>query len=131
MRHKVEQVNNYYFFAFDVKRILLFFLKDKLVILYEQEVLRCFNRLSRNELNQSVPFSFCTMIKDDEVYSEFKQQQLIDTTNSTDANPISNHPNTDSAKNSRITNEREKFLANLDETRAKFCKLKVKISFIF
>lgn len=52
LRHRVEQ--------------------DKLVILYEQEVLRCFNKSAREAVNQEIPFSFCSMIKDDEIYSMFR-----------------------------------------------------------
>lgn len=59
LRHKVEQ--------------------DKLIILYEQEILRCFNKPSRDELNQTVPLSFCAIIKDAEVYSLYKNEQGLDT----------------------------------------------------
>jgi len=40
--------------------------QDKLIIMYEQEVLRCFNRISR-DMNSHL--SFCSIVNDDEVYS--------------------------------------------------------------
>ncbi|CAF0820600.1 unnamed protein product [Brachionus calyciflorus] len=58
LRHKVEQ--------------------DKLIILYEQEILRCFNKQSINNFNQMVPMSFCSIIKDAEVYSLYKNQQTLE-----------------------------------------------------
>ena len=44
-----------------------FAFQDKLLILYEHEVLRCFNQVCRER--KSHPYSFCSIIKDDEVYS--------------------------------------------------------------
>ncbi|RNA18149.1 ankyrin repeat domain-containing 12-like [Brachionus plicatilis] len=48
--------------------------QDKLIILYEQEVLRCFTKQSRFETNQTIPLSFCAIIKDAEVYSLYKNE---------------------------------------------------------
>lgn len=45
-----------------------------MIILYEQEVLRCFKKLTKYETNQTVPMSFCAIIKDAEVYSLYKNE---------------------------------------------------------
>ncbi len=110
---------------------MIIFIKDKLVILYEQELLRCFNRLSRHELNQSVSFSFCTIIKDDEVYSEFKQQQAqaaANTAATTNNEATLDGVNTNEEKPAVITQpptSKDKFLASINEVKAKFDKFKV------
>ena len=54
--------------------------RHKLKIMQEHETLRCYNRFVREASNQNMPFSFCTMIKDEEVYSLYRniptEQQL-------------------------------------------------------
>ena len=45
--------------------------------MYEQEILRCFNKQSQ-DINQTVPLSFCAIIKDAEVYSLYKNEQALD-----------------------------------------------------
>jgi len=72
LRHRVEQ--------------------DKLIILYEQEVLRCFNKAARAVANQEIPFSFCSMIKDDEIYSMFRISEQA-SLSATTAPPILNNEN--------------------------------------
>jgi hypothetical protein len=103
--------------------------------LYEQELLRCFNRLSCDELNQSVSFSFCTIIKDDEVYSEYKQQQAQAAGNATsptnsDATATNNSDgaNRDENKTASVAQpptSKEKFLISINEIKVKFDKFKV------
>jgi polyhydroxyalkanoate synthesis regulator phasin len=42
--------------------------QDKLCILYEQELIRCYNQVFREEIHQLVPFSFCAIVRDEETY---------------------------------------------------------------
>ncbi len=86
--------------------------QDKLVILYEQEMLRCFNRFSHQKTEQ---LSFCTIIKDDEVYSDYKPTQRIVPQNNQEQQTASTNLN---------SNEEYKLSINLNEIRSKFEKLK-------
>ena len=89
-------------------------LKDKLLILYEQEILRCYNRAAREAINQSVPLSYCSIIKDEEIYSQPScvGEPLIPAI-------IAEEP--------ACSNSEEKFFKNLTNLRTKFQKLKVKL----
>merc|ERR1712045_971864 len=49
--------------------------KEKLVLAVEQEILRVHGRAARALANQSLPFSFCTYIRDAEIYTPIDMQQ--------------------------------------------------------
>jgi hypothetical protein len=49
--------------------------KEKLVLAVEQEILRVHGRAGRALANQSLPFSFCTILKDEEVYNIITPEQ--------------------------------------------------------
>ena len=49
--------------------------KEKLVLSVEQEILRVHGRAARALANQSLPFSFCTYIRDEEIYTPIDPQQ--------------------------------------------------------
>lgn len=49
--------------------------KEKLVLAVEQEILRVHGRAGRALANQSLPFSACTVLKDDEVYNCITPEQ--------------------------------------------------------
>lgn len=49
--------------------------KEKLVLAVEQEILRVHGRAGRALANQSLPFSACTILKDDEVYNIITPEQ--------------------------------------------------------
>ncbi|XP_058801368.1 uncharacterized protein LOC131670062 isoform X2 [Phymastichus coffea] len=49
--------------------------KEKLVLSVEQEILRVHGRAARALANQSLPFSVCTILKDDEVYNVITPEQ--------------------------------------------------------
>ena len=49
--------------------------KEKLVLSVEQEILRVHGRAARALANQSLPFSFCTYIRDAEIYTPIDMQQ--------------------------------------------------------
>lgn len=49
--------------------------KEKLVLAVEQEILRVHGRAARALANQSLPFSVCTILKDEEVYNIITPEQ--------------------------------------------------------
>uniref|UniRef100_A0A1B6DE99 Ankyrin repeat domain-containing protein 12 n=1 Tax=Clastoptera arizonana TaxID=38151 RepID=A0A1B6DE99_9HEMI len=49
--------------------------KEKLVLSVEQEILRVHGRAARALANQSLPFSVCTILRDEEVYSAITPEQ--------------------------------------------------------
>lgn len=49
--------------------------KEKLVLSVEQEILRVHGRAARALANQSLPFSVCTVLKDEEVYNMITPEQ--------------------------------------------------------
>ncbi|XP_068085369.1 ankyrin repeat domain-containing protein 11 isoform X2 [Anabrus simplex] len=49
--------------------------KEKLVLAVEQEILRVHGRAARALANQSLPFSVCTILKDEEIYNEITPEQ--------------------------------------------------------
>ncbi|KAL4709146.1 hypothetical protein ACJJTC_015795 [Scirpophaga incertulas] len=49
--------------------------KEKLVLAVEQEILRVHGRAERAVANQSLPFSVCTMLRDNEVYNVLAPEQ--------------------------------------------------------
>lgn len=49
--------------------------KEKLVLAVEQEILRVHGRAARALANQSLPFSVCSMLKDEEVYNVITPEQ--------------------------------------------------------
>lgn len=49
--------------------------KEKLVLSVEQEILRVHGRAARALANQSLPFSACTILKDEEVYNIITPEQ--------------------------------------------------------
>jgi len=130
LRHRVEQ--------------------DKLIILYEQEVLRSFNKAARETACQEIPFSFCSMIKDDEIYSMFRISEQASLSATTAAPILSSSEGTGSGGESGAQAEgeagagvetikqevasvpeaspEEVFSNNLNELRMKFQKLKVRFT---
>jgi hypothetical protein len=49
--------------------------KEKLVLSVEQEILRVHGRAARALSNQTLPFSVCTILKDEEVYNLLTPEQ--------------------------------------------------------
>lgn len=49
--------------------------KEKLVLSVEQEILRVHGRAARALANQSLPFSVCTILRDEEVYNLITPEQ--------------------------------------------------------
>lgn len=49
--------------------------KEKLVLSVEQEILRVHGRAARALANQSLPFSACTILKDEEIYNIITPEQ--------------------------------------------------------
>lgn len=49
--------------------------KEKLVLAVEQEILRVHARAARAHTNQSLPYSVCTILRDEEIYTPIDPQQ--------------------------------------------------------
>lgn len=49
--------------------------KEKLVLAVEQEILRVHGRAARALANQSLPYSVCTILRDEEIYNVINPQQ--------------------------------------------------------
>jgi len=49
--------------------------KEKLVLAVEQEILRVHGRAARALANQSLPFSVCTILRDEEIYTPIDPEQ--------------------------------------------------------
>ena len=49
--------------------------KEKLVLAVEQEILRVHGRAARALANQSLPYSVCTILRDEEIYTPIDPQQ--------------------------------------------------------
>jgi len=43
--------------------------REKLILSHEQEVLRLYGNATRSSINQDIPFSYCSLLKDNEVYN--------------------------------------------------------------
>lgn len=88
--------------------------KEKLVLCVEQEILRVHGRAARELANQSLPFSVCTILKDQEVYN----------TN----NIMTTEQEVEKDKQKRSSFNGSLFLAWLQEVDDKWEKIKVVIS---
>ena len=85
-------------------------IKDKILIMYEHEVLRSFNQTCKDR--KSTQLSFCTIIKDDEIYS-------LNHLNS--SNPANEQSNIDEESTKDVLNGLKQ---NLNDLEQKFQKLK-------
>lgn len=76
---------------------------EKLILLYEQEILRAYYRLQRDEHSIYAPLSFCSIINDDDVNA---------TTTSSTCNPSNITPKIDPTTNSENSNEQASIFEN-------------------
>lgn len=83
--------------------------KEKLVLSVEQEILRVHGRAARALANQSLPFSVCTILKDEEVYNVITPEQE------------------EKDRNARSRYNGRLFLSWLQDVDDKWEKIKVKI----
>jgi hypothetical protein len=74
LRHQVERVKqkNKFFFS---SENLFYFIQEKLILSHEQEVLRLYGNATRSSINQEIPFSYCSLLKDNEVYNNPSNQE--------------------------------------------------------
>lgn len=96
---------------------------DKLMILYEQEMLRCYNRIFREENGLSAPLSFCAVVKDDELYSTLKTEQQVHDTPFTF--PVPATTNSSSSIDGNPATYEDKLLAAFNEIKTKFINFRV------
>lgn len=87
--------------------------KEKLVLAVEQEILRVHGRAARALANQSLPFSVCTILKDEEVYNMITPEQE------------------EKDRNARSRYNGRLFLSWLQDVDDKWEKIKVSFIFLF
>lgn len=87
--------------------------KEKLVLAVEQEILRVHGRAARALANQSLPFSVCTILKDEEVYNMITPEQE------------------EKDRNARSRYNGRLFISWLQDVDDKWEKIKVRLSFFF
>lgn len=87
--------------------------KEKLVLSVEQEILRVHGRAARALANQSLPFSVCTILKDEEVYNVITPEQE------------------EKDRNARSRYNGRLFLSWLQDVDDKWEKIKVKIRILY
>ena len=87
--------------------------KEKLVLSVEQEILRVHGRAARALANQALPFSVCTLLKDQEVYSALTAEQE------------------EKDRNARSRYNGRLFLSWLQDVDDKWEKIKVNFFFFF
>lgn len=87
--------------------------KEKLVLSVEQEILRVHGRAARALANQSLPFSVCTILKDEEVYNVITPEQE------------------EKDRNARSRYNGRLFLSWLQDVDDKWEKIKVRCDFVF
>jgi hypothetical protein len=71
LRHQVERVN---LLDFIFLKFIFYLIKEKLILSHEQEVLRLYGNAARSSINQDIPFSYCSLLKDNEVYNNPSNQ---------------------------------------------------------
>jgi hypothetical protein len=102
--------------------------QDKLSILYEQEVLRCFANLGREVSSQTVPLGFCSIFNDEENYSQHNSYLYSSgkakVANQTSCNSNSNNEDLCPAESIVSIAYEEKLLNSLTQTNNKFQKFK-------
>ena len=97
--------------------------------------MRCYYLYSRDTTQQKIPFSFCSIIKDDEIYSQFRHNNdpistvspLASTTltqNQENLNTNTDINNADITEPKVIMSIEEKLFKPLNELKSKFQKLK-------
>jgi uncharacterized protein (DUF342 family) len=98
------------------KQLLSLIKQDKMLIMYEHEVLRSFNQTCKD--GKSSQLSFCTIIKDDEIYS--LNHLTSQTASSNSAAEQQQDEDESSATKEVLTNLKQ----NLNDLEQKFQKLK-------
>ena len=93
------------------------FFKEKLILSHEQEILRLYGNATRSSINQEIPFSYCSLLKDNEVYNNPSIQER----------PASLIPNdyTELGKRGKHRWNGRSFLKWLDDSNLKYKRLSV------
>lgn len=102
--------------------------QDKLSILYEQEILRCFLNFGRELSNQPMPLGFCSVFNDDENYSQHNSylysNEKVKISNQNSCNSNSNSDDLCPTESTVSNVNEEKLLNSLTQTNNKFQKFK-------
>ncbi len=97
--------------------------------MFEQEIVRCYNQLLREDINQNEPFSFCSIIKDEEIYSVFQNEiscnQIPISCQSFRSNNPANEFEEQKLKKLNNQEYQSKLLLVITDLKKKFQKMKV------
>ncbi|CAF1603589.1 unnamed protein product, partial [Didymodactylos carnosus] len=90
--------------------------RDKLILSHEQDILRLYGNATRSSINQDIPFSYCALLKDSEVYNfpsslQTDKERLTDS----DGKPLNN----ETAKRKHRWNGRF-FIKTIDDSNFKY-----------
>ena len=93
-----------------------------MILSYEQEVLRLCGNATRSSMNQETPFSYCSLLKDDEVYnnpSATVPEKLI----------TNDYNNTELGKRGKHRWNGRSFIKWLEDSNLKYKRLSVRMHF--
>ncbi len=104
--------------------IIYIFIKEKLILSHEQEVLRLYGNATRLSINQDIPFSYCSLLKDNEVYNNSSNQERTSSFINTD------YTSTELGKRGKHRWNGRSFIKWLEDSNLKYKRLSVNIVFI-
>ena len=99
--------------------MFVFLPQEKLILSYEQEILRLYGNATRSAINQEIPFSYCLLLKDNEVYNNPAIQER------SSALINDEYSNGEGNKRTRTRWNGRSFLKWLDESNIKYKRLSV------
>jgi hypothetical protein len=102
-----------------IYKSFLFVIKEKLILSHEQEILRLYGNATRSSRNQEIPFSYCSLLKDNEVYNN----PLIQQRNSSFIN--NEYTNTELGKRDKHRWNGRSFIKWLEDSNLKYKRLSV------
>jgi len=101
-----------------------FYVQEKLILSHEQEVLRLYGNATRSSINQDIPFSYCSLLKDNEVYNNPSIQERPSSFINND------YTNTEIGKRDKHRWNGRSFIKWLDDSNHKYKRLSVNLIFI-
>ena len=118
LRHQVERVGPSRNVSIS-KTLVFVSVQEKLILSHEQEILRLYGNATRLSINQEIAFSYCLLLKDNEIYNnpsnEERSSALINEDDST----------TDGSKRAKTRFNGRSFLKWLDDSNMKYKRLSV------
>jgi len=95
--------------------------REKLILSHEQEVLRLYGNATRSSSNQDIPFSYCSLLKDNEVYNNPSIQERPSSLINND------YTNTELSKRGKHRWNGRAFIKWVDDSNLKYKRLSVSL----